>query len=150
MTEPESQAAAAVTVLLKADEDQLFAELGIRARALAADPAVAGSFDPDVTFEEAQMGALDDVAAFGRRLFKRWQRELRALVCGDDPDDRADRGKLLGALGVGETAVAAYLATLMVSSLGIAPAIAAVVAAIVIKRFFKPALGEFCQAWAAG
>lgn len=149
MTEAQDAAAAAVSPLLAADEQQLFEELGIRARALAEEPAAAGSFDPDVTFDEAQMGVLDDVRAFGRRLFARWSRELHELVCGSDPDDEADRKGLTEALGLGETAIAAYLAMLLVSSFGLAPALATVAAAIIVKRFFKPALAEFCSSWAA-
>ena len=148
MTDAQSEATDAVAPLLSADEDQLYAELGIRARALTDDPAAAGSFDPDVTFDESQMGALDDVKAFGRRLFARWNREAHSLVCGSDPDDAADREKLANAFGLGEAAVAGYVATLLVGSLGLAPALAAVIAALVVKRFFKPARDEFCETWA--
>jgi len=137
----------AVAPLLSADEDQLYAELGIRARALALDPAVAGEFDPHVQYSEAEMGVLDDVRAFGQRLFRRWNRELNGLICGADPDDAAERKKLADTIGLGETAVAAFVATLIVSSLGLAPAIAAVVAAIVVKRFLRPTLEELCVVW---
>jgi biopolymer transport protein ExbB/TolQ len=43
--------------------------------------------------------------------------------------------------------VAAYLATALVATFGLAPAIAAAIAAIVVRRFFKPAYQEFCKAW---
>jgi hypothetical protein len=148
MTDPRSEAEHAVTPLLSAEEDQLFAELGIRARALAADPTIGGTFDPDVVYREAEMGALEEVRSFGQRLFMRWNRELHTIVCGGDPDDAADRAELVDALGVSEIAAAGYLATLIAGNLGIAPALATVAAAIVIRRFFSPAVKEFCSAWA--
>jgi hypothetical protein len=150
MRDVRADAEAAVSALLGADEDQLFAELGIRARALAEDPAAAGNFDPDVSYAEAQMGALDDVRAFGRRLFGRWQRELYELICGEDRESTADRAELGNALGLGEAAAAAFVATLLVGTLGMAPALATVFAAIVVKRFFASALDEFCAAWSRG
>jgi hypothetical protein len=147
MIDVRTQAIEAVTPLLAADEDTLFAELGIRASALAEDPAAAGSFDPHVTYSEAQMGAMDDVRALGRRLFRRWNRELHALICGNDPDDEKERSEVAAAIGLGQTGFAAYLATLLVSSFGLAPAIAAVVAAILVRRLFRPAIEELCVAW---
>lgn len=148
MTDVRTEAAAAVTPLLAADEDTLFAELGIRASALAEDLAVAASFDPVVSYSEAQMGAMDDVRALGRRLFRRWNRELHALICGHDPDDEKERKEVAAAIGLGQTGFAAYLAIMLVSSFGLAPAIAAVVAAIVVRRLFRPAIEELCAAWA--
>ena len=55
-----TQARPAVAQLLKADEDNLYEQLGIRAMALAADPSVAGSFDPQVTIDLTEMGVVDE------------------------------------------------------------------------------------------
>lgn len=147
MTDLSSEAAAAVTPLLGAEEDVLFAELGMRARALAANLDVAASFDPVVTYDEAQMGVMEDVRALGKRLFRRWNRELRDLICGNDPDDAKDRKAIGNAIGLGQAGFAAYLATMLVSSFGLAPALAAVAAAIIVNRFFRPAIDEMCAAW---
>ncbi|HEX8320406.1 hypothetical protein [Longimicrobium sp.] len=133
--------------LLESDEDQLFAELGIRARAMQADPQVAGSYSPQVTHSAAEMGVLDDVRDFGRRVFKRWNVQAWELVCGTDADDSKDRDDFLGAIGVDKSVATAALATLLVSHLALAPAIAAVAAAIIIKRFARPAYEEFCSSW---
>ena len=148
LSEPRREAERAVGPLLTEPEDELFAELGIRARALSRHPAAAGSFDPDVRYNEVWMGDVDDVRAFGRRLYERWDRELHDLVCGNDPAGNAERKALGDALGAGESAFAVSLAIVVVSSLGIAPALASVAAAIVVTRFFNPTLDHLCQSWA--
>jgi hypothetical protein len=149
LSEPRREAERAVGPLLTEPEDELFAELGIRARALSRHPAAAGSFNPDVRYNEVWMGDVDDVRAFGRRLYDRWDRELHDLVCGNDPGGQAQRKALGDELGAGEPAFAAYLALLVVSSLGIAPALASVAAVIVVKRSFDPTLDHLCETWAA-
>jgi hypothetical protein len=131
--------------LLQATEDQLYEQLGIRAKAIAANPAAAGSFEPAVTYDGAAMGPLDDVREFGRRLFRRWNREAWNLACSDD--DTADRKKLLDAFGGGQAAVAATLSGILVAHLGLAPALAAIIAALALKYFFRPAYEEFCALW---
>ncbi len=148
MNELTKQAEPAVTKLLKAEDDQLYEQLGIRARGMAIDPATAGSFDSSVTYDAAQMGLKDDVREFGKRLFRRWNKEAHQLVCGGGEGESKDRDDLLKAFGVSESMVAATMAALLVSSLGVAPAIAAVIAALAVRRFFKPGYEEFCAVWA--
>lgn len=139
--------ATAVENLLESDENQLFEQLGIRMNAMRSDPAVAGTYDPAVSYDAAQMGVLDDVRAFGKRVFGRWNREAWELVCGTAKEDGDDRQSLLAGLGVDKTTAAAALAALLVGQLGMAPALAAVVAALVVKRFFRPVYDEFCSTW---
>jgi hypothetical protein len=141
------QAQPAVEKLLKADESQLYEQLGIRAKAMAQDPAKSGSFEPQVTYEAAQMGLKEDVKDLGQRMFKLWNVQAYQVVCSTQVQDQQARNDMLNAFGVNETAVAAVLASLLVAQLGLAPAIAAVVAALVIKLFFRPAYEEFCGAW---
>ena len=138
----------AVQDLMLADEDQLYAQLGIRAQALRGDLSASASFAPAVTYDGNEMGPMDEVIEFGRRLFGRWNRELNELVCGTSPTARKDRNELANRLGISPTAAAAYLAGILVTSFGLMPALAAVAAAIVVKRFFQPAVEEFCDAWA--
>jgi hypothetical protein len=133
--------------LLQSTEDQLYEQLGIRAKAIAANPALAGTFEPNVTYDGAAMGPLDDVREYGRRLVRRWNREAYGLVCGSDSDDAKDRKTLLDAFGGGEVAVASALSALFVAHLGLAPALAAILAALTLKHFFRPAYDEFCGLW---
>ena len=146
LTEARQEAERAVTPLLTEPEDELFAELGIRARALSRHPAAAGSFNPDVRYNEVWMGDLDDVRAFGMRLYARWDHDLHDVVCSPDLGGTA-QGTAADEIGAGQPAFAAYLATAIVSGLGIAPALASVAAAIVVRRFGSSTLDELCRTW---
>jgi hypothetical protein len=145
MNEATRQAQPAVSNLLEADPDTLYEQLGIRATALAETPQLAGEFAPAVSYDSVVMGPLDSVRELGQRIFDRWNREAYSLVCGGGEAD--DREALLKSIGVGQTAFAALLASTIVTSFGVAPAIAAVIAAIIVKRFFRPAYEEFCEEW---
>jgi hypothetical protein len=146
-TELSVKAKPAVSKLIEGDEDQLFEELGIRARAIGASPEVSGSFDPVVEFDEVAMGPLDAVADLGRRIYRRWEGEAHKLVCGGEGEDKEERQALQAAFRVDSATVASLIAAGLVSYFGLAPAIAAVVAAIIAKRFFRPVYEEFCAAW---
>ena len=147
MSDLSEQAQPVVENLLQSDVDQLYVELGMRAKTVITNPAIAGQFDPPVEHDVAIMGPSDDLKQFGQRLFQRWNREANELMCGKNDDNVKEREELVNAIGFGEVAVAASLAGLLVSSFGLAPAIATVVAAVVVKRFFRPAYEEFCEVW---
>jgi hypothetical protein len=147
MSNLNAQAEAAVASLIESDESQLYEQLGIRSRAIEQNPAVAGSFDPLVTFDAAAMGPIEDVRNLGKRIFRRWENEAFGLACGKRPDEAADRKAIGEAFGIGVTTVAALITTALVNAFGLAPAIAAVIAAIIVKRFFRPAYQEFCEFW---
>lgn len=147
MSDLTKQAEPVVKQLLKADESQLYGQLGIRELAIEKDPTKADFFDPQVTYDQARMGAMEDVKELGKRIFDRWNVEAYKLACGSDAEDMKDREELLNAFGISDVAVAATLTALLVTHLGIAAAIAAVVATLIIKRFFRPTQEEFCRAW---
>lgn len=132
--------------LLQSDEEQLFEELGMRTQAIAQDITKAGSFEPQVVYEGAEQGLKESLGKIGRRLFRRWNREAYELLCGADADDQGQRKELAGAIGISDVAVAAALTSALVY-LGAAPALAAVIAAIIVKRFFAPTYQEFCEIW---
>jgi hypothetical protein len=147
MSQTITQARSAISELMDAEDDQLFTELGIRACAMERDPNVAGSFTPNAAFDGTSMGPLDTVKELGQRLFKRWNVEAYKLLCGDNPDDEKTRDEIKSALSLGDAAFGAALASALISTFGLAPALAAVIGAILVKRFFKPAHEEVCAVW---
>lgn len=147
MSSIREDAHSAVASLVESDESQLYEQLGIRVTAIEQRPEIAGSFSPPIVFDEVAMGSLDSLRDLGRRIFQRWERSAFDLVCGTTLSDEGDRKTLADAFGVNSTAAAALMATLLVGHFGVAPAIAAVIAAIVVKRFFRPAYQEFCTFW---
>lgn len=147
MSEINRQAESAVKKLLLSDENQLYEHLGIRSKAIALDPSISSSFEPQVTYDEVQMGLLDDVRNLGMRIFRRLSVEAYKLLCGTDAENKKEREKLAEAFGISSTAAATTLATLLVTQLGLAPAIAAVIASLIVKRFFNKAYNKFCQKW---
>lgn len=147
MSDLTKEAEPVVEQLLKSDEEQLYEELGIRAQAIEEDPTKGNSFDPEVTYDGEEMGAMDDVKEIGQNIFKRWNVEAYKLTCGSESDDLKDREELLNAFGVSDVAVASVLSALLVTNLGLPAALAAVVATLAIKRFFRPAHEEFCRVW---
>lgn len=142
-----AKAEPAIALLIESDEDQLFEQLGIRARAIEVSPAVAGEFDPIIVFDGVAMGSMDTVRELGRRIFQRWEKDTYSLICGTGDADEAERQEIANAFGVGGPAVAALIAAGLVSTFGVAPAIGAVVAAIIVKRFLRSAIQEFCIVW---
>ena len=147
MTTSHMQAEAAVEALLESDESQLYEQLGILSNALNETPAVVAGFDPEVSYDQAAMGPLDDIRKLGRRIFARWEKETYRMLCGGGADDTNDRQAIKDALGIGGTALATYLATTLVATFALAPAVAVVIGAIVVRRYFNPAYDEFCSVW---
>lgn len=136
------------------DEDQLYMELGRRLQAMQIDPSLSGSFAPDLPVADVSFGidgeaAMADLKSFGQGFFTRVNVQAYQLVCGGGADNTQDRKQVLDAFGVGKEAVAPAIAALLVAQLGIAPAIAAVVAMLIIRLFFRPAYEAMCEVWKA-
>jgi hypothetical protein len=126
----------AVKTLLKTDEAQLYAEIGIRLKAIESDPGKSSSFAPDVAYDATSMGALDDLQDLGKRHLKKLHTSIHLLVSEAQNGNVEEHQKMAEAYGKGKAEVAAVLAGLMVAKIGLAPAIAAVVASIFTKLFF--------------
>lgn len=146
MNGPDAQLLAEIEALDEAGEDQLLEILGTRASAMALDPAVAGSYSPSVTADVDEMGGVDWLKRLGARIFKRLNREAHDLLCGQSAETAEDRQKIREALG-SKTTAAALLAGLLVTHVGVAPAVAAVVATLIMKRFLRPVYEETCAQW---
>lgn len=142
-----SQSEIAVRKLLRSDVEQLYEQIGIRTEAIRIDPTKAGFFDPAVIYDQAHMGAKESMKELGKRIYNRWKKEAFDLACGNADDDEKERQNLASAFGISDVAVAASLSALIVTNFGVAPAIAAVIAALIVKRFFRPAFEEFCLVW---
>jgi len=142
-----SDVMAAVTTLDKLNDDALYAELGGRLRTIGGQPQLSAQFALPVNFQAEAMGPLDDLRAFGRRFFDRVNRQAYQLVCGSDPENTKDREKVAESMGMGKDMFATTLTTLLVAQLGLAPAIAPVVALLIVRLCFKPALGAMCDVW---
>jgi hypothetical protein len=133
--------------LLQSDEDQLLEQLGMRTAVATRDLSRSAELQPDLTSADVTaMGIKDDMKVLGRRILRRWNRSAYELACGGDPDDAKTRSELEKALGLGEAAAIGVLTGALIS-IGLMAALAPVVATLLVKKFFNPAYGEFCQYW---
>lgn len=125
------------------DDNALFVEIGQRASMAPADPAAAIS----ATLDYPHLSFGEDMKKLGRRIARRTARELHDVLCGADADDQQDRDKLKAAIDYSDQALAAVVAALLAGPLGLGGAIAAALAALFVKRLFKPTLEETCEFW---
>jgi hypothetical protein len=136
--------------LLETDPEKLYEEIAIRTETILKDPTTAGSF-AKIQPDGQQMGVMRDALQdLGKRIFQRWNVEARNLFCGTDPNTQKNKAELKKAFGVSgdvQVAVVASMTTLLVMNFSIAPAIAAAIAALIVKLFFRPAYEEFCKFW---
>jgi hypothetical protein len=147
MSNLEELARPAVDELLQRNEDDLYTELGARLKAMGRDPALSASFAPQIDTGLESLEAMEDFKDFGKRFFDRVNVNAYDLVCGQDSENAGERQKVIDAFSFGKEAVAAAMAAFFVAQLGLAPAVAAVVAAIAISIFFRSAHQAMCGVW---
>lgn len=148
MTKLEEKANPAIKKLISKDEDQLYKELGMRQKVIAKDPYLMAGFDFDAKYDVVVMGPMDELRRFGEQLFKRYQVEAHKIFCPKEKGDKEDIDNLKKAIGIDDAAVAAVIAAAIVASgVGIAPALAAVVAVLIVKHFLRPTYEEMCKVW---
>jgi hypothetical protein len=145
MATVEQAAGPVVAKLSERDDAQLYQELALRMKGAYANPATAGELDPTIEFDAQLMGPLDDLQEFGRRFFNRFLPDAYSLVCGSG--DAEERKKVQSAFNIGPDAVGAAIAGVIVVQLGLAPAVAAVIAALVMRLFFRNAYQAMCEVW---
>lgn len=130
----------------KQDDEALLVLIGMREKAISAEPARKDDPNLEVVYEGSTMGPLDDLKRLGKRVASRWNKELFAIVCGNERLDSKEREALLNSLNLGEAAVIAAVAGVLIG-LGVGAAIAAPLAPLIVRRFIWPAKDELCVAW---
>lgn len=128
------------------EDEALYVLIGMREKAVANEPALKDDPDLEVVYAEPTMGPLDDIKRLGKRITNRWNKELYAIVCGNESKDAEVRESLLNSLSLGEAAVIAAVASALIG-LGVGAAIAAPLAPLLVRRFIWPAKDELCEAW---
>lgn len=150
MTKLSEEAESAAKKLLEADKENLYEEIAIRTKTMLKDPTTAGSFAKIQLDEREMKGMKEALQDLGKRIFQRWNVEAHNLFCGTDPNTKKNKAELKKAFGISgdaQVAVVASMTTLLVMNFSIAPAIAAAIAALIVKLFFRPAYEEFCKFW---
>ena len=151
MTEVEAMVAS----LWELDEDQLEAQIGSRVQAIGDDVAigVTRGVDPaslesiDVNF--AARASIDPrFLDAGRQLFDRVNPLTYELMCKPLGGDEAETRKILDeTINQNYTKAAGMLAPVLVSGLGLAPAVATLLATLIIKKVSKYLATGICETW---
>lgn len=149
MAELMEEALQAVRALEDADDDELFRQLGLRMKAIERDPSVAGQFAPSRAALEPMGISLGDVIDAGRKAFSGLSQSGYGLLCGGGSMQGSHFDNFMATLGTNRMAITAGLATLLVTSIGIAPAIAGVVATLAIGKAAPATLQGICTVWGA-
>lgn len=126
------------------DVEALYVLLGKQQKAIAEAPDLANDPTLDPPYDSTHMGLIDDLRKVGSRIAALWARKLYGVICSTGGDE-ADRKKLLAELNVSEAAAVAVVTSLLLPVLS--PAVAAPVAAIIVKQFLIPAGETICDYW---
>ena len=143
-----------VESLWELDEDQLAAQIGDRAQAIEDDVAGLGTrgIDPtsldSIDVNVAARASIDlRLLEAGQRLFDRVNPLVYELMCqplGNDPQTQ----KILDeAIGQNYTKAAGMLTPVLISGLGLARAIATLLATLIIKKIANYSATAICDTW---
>ena len=147
MTDAMDEVKAAVADLHTTDEDDLYRLLALRIKTVERDPSVAGQFAPS-TVAPTELGiAVPDLLAFGRKAFQALATAGQSVICGSNSDAGFHLQRILSGVNMDVTTVTAAIATLLVGQLAIAPAVAGIVAAIVVGKLAPTSLDALCARW---
>ena len=129
------------------DEDKLESYLGLyvqqRGESWLKDESVT-EIDSDMMETSARGG----LAEFGKRFFAKFNAEAYDLLCGNPfEDDGETLKKLENALKQGTDKAAGLLAPVLIAQLGLAPAVAAIIATLVVKKLAKVTGDTICEMW---
>jgi len=150
MTEVE----AIVASLWELDDDVLEAQLGSRAQAIEDDVAGRGArgLDPasleSIDVNVAARAAIDPrFLDAGRQLFDRVNPLVYQLMCKPLGDDAETQKILDETINQNYTKAAGMLAPVLVSGVGLAPAVATILATLIIKKIAKTGANAICETW---
>jgi len=143
------EARAAVAELQSTDDDELYRLLGLRIKAIERDPARAGMFAPVVPRQEEMGIAFVDLIDLGKRTFGRLAAAGHSLICGSQADQGFHLQRLLSTINTDATTVTAAVTTLLIGQLAIAPAVAGIVATIIVGKAAPSSLEALCKTWAS-
>jgi ABC-type dipeptide/oligopeptide/nickel transport system ATPase component len=127
--------------LLDLSEDELNQLLEMRVNAIQQDVSLSlqPSFEVEISpFEAVRLPAW--VQKTVDAMIKTALEQTHHVVCSSDPDYLPLRTQLVSALGLGGTAAVLAFAAFLTTTLGVAAALATVIATIIIKKIGEPAL----------
>lgn len=132
------------------DTDILLSALGRAVQSPNADKFYMPSLPNEAAINEVHKESLDVFKLIGARILQRIEGQLYSLVCGDADEDKADRDKIIGAIGLSETA-AKVMITAWLASIGFTAVVAGIAGALILRRFVRPAIEEghktICEVW---
>jgi hypothetical protein len=129
------------------DEEGLYRLLGSRMKMLERDPSVAGNFAPAMVAPTELGISVPDLLNFGRDAFLRIASLGQPLICGTEANQGFYLQRILTTLNTDTATVTAAVATLLIGQLAIAPAIAGVVATIIVGKVAPNSLAALCKTW---
>lgn len=136
---------AAVLELGKSSDDDLYRLLGIRLKAMERDPQQVAGFAPKIEAKELGI-APGDLLGFGKTAFAQLAVAGHGVVCGADAQG-FQLQRLLAAFNTDVNRVTAAVATVLVGQLAMAPAIATIVATLVIGKVAPTSVDALCRVW---
>lgn len=124
--------------LLELDEESLEAQLGMQVR---------GTLDSiDINFT-ARAAINPELLAAGKNFLKQLNSGLYDLMCNPLGSDPETEKVLDEVISQNYTKAAGILAPVLVSGLGLTPAIATLIATLVIKKIAKEGSEAICKSW---
>jgi len=143
-----------VESLWELDEDQLEAQIGYHVQAIGDDVAGGGAkgVDPgsleSIDVNVAARASIDPrLLDAGRQLFDHVNPLVYQLMCKPLGDDAETQKILDETINQNYTKAAGMLAPVLVSGVGLAPAVATLLATLIIKKVSKYLATGICETW---
>ncbi|NES74627.1 MULTISPECIES: hypothetical protein [Okeania] len=138
--------------LAELDEETLQAQLGMQLQSLEDDLTTSASVESiNINTLTAVPRGLEGnkFIEFGQNFFKRLNGEAYDFLCDRDPfgDGCKTMQKIEDAYNESSTKAAGMLTPILVTNLGLAPAIAAIVATLIVQKIASAAGETICSMW---